>query len=139
MRYKMNYKLFDLLCILGVLMVILAPAALAEEPVAAGVENQEAEPAWFPLLEVGGAIIGIIAVIVTYKNYLGMKGGAVGAGFKFITIAVLSLTAGVIIRGLNEQFELLGGFQGELIFEIFIYIALIAIAYGSKKSYDMMK
>ncbi len=135
----MNYKIFDLLCILGVLMVILAPAALAEEPVAAGGENQQAEPAWFPLLEAGGAIIGIIAVIVTYKNYLGMKGGAVGAGFKFITIAVLSITIGVIVRGLNEQFELLGNFLGEFSFEIFIYIAIIAIAYGSKRSYDLMK
>ena len=131
----MNYKKFDLLCILGVLMVILAPAvSAAEEAVEAG-----GDPAWFPLLELGGAIIGIIAVIVTYKNYMGMKGGAVGAGFKFITIAVLFITAAVVIRGVNEQFELMGDFLGELSFEIFIYIALIAIAYGSKKSYDMMK
>ncbi len=135
MRYKMNYKKFDLLCVLGVLMVILAPAvSAAEEPVAAG-----EEPAWFPILEVVGAIIGIIAIIVTYKNYMGMKGGAVGAGFKFITIAVLFITAAVVIRGLNEQFELMGDFLGELSFEIFIYIALIAIAFGSKKSFDMMK
>ncbi len=131
----MNYKKFDLLCILGVLMVILAPAvSAAEEPVA-----ESGAPAWFPLLEVGGAIIGIIAVIVTYKNYMGMKGGAVGAGFKFITIAVLFITVAVVIRGLNEQFELMGDFLGELSFEIFIYIALIAIAFGSKKSFDMMK
>lgn len=131
----MNYKKFDLLCILGVLMLILAPAvSAAEEPVAA-----DGDPAWFPFLELGGAIIGIIAVIVTYKNYMGMKGGAVGAGFKFITIAVLFITAAVVIRGLNEQFELMGDFLGELSFEIFIYIALIAIAFGSKKSFDMMK
>lgn len=133
----MNNKIVGLLCLLGVL--ILAPVALGEEPVASEGETEEAEPAWFPLLEVGGAIIGIIAVIVTYKNYLGMKGGAVGAGFKFITIAVLTLTVAVIIRGLNEQFELLGSFQGEFIFEIFIYLGLIAIAYGSKISYDLMK
>jgi hypothetical protein len=132
----MKDKVFGLLCILGVL--ILAQVALGEEPVALAGENQE-EPAWFPLLEVGGAIIGIIAVIVTYKNYLGMKGGAVGAGFKFITIAVLSLTAGVIIRGLNEQFGILGSFQGELFFELFIYLGLIAIAFGSKRSFDLMK
>ena len=135
MRYKMNYKKFDLLCLLGVLMVFLAPTvSAAEEPVVAG-----EDPAWFPLLELGGAIIGIIAVIVTYKNYMGMKGGAVGAGFKFITIAVLFITAAVVIRGVNEQFELMGDFLGELSFEIFIYIALIAIALGSKKSFDMMK
>ncbi len=131
----MNYKKIDLLCILGVLMLILAPAvSAAEEPVASG-----GDPAWFPLLELAGAVIGIIAVIVTYKNYIGMKGGAVGAGFKFITIAVLFITAAVVIRGLNEQFELMGDFIGELSFEIFIYIALIAIAYGSKKSFDLMK
>ena len=136
----MNYKKIDLLCILGVLMLILAPAvSAAEEPVVAGGEGQETEPAWFPLLEVVGAIIGIIAIIVTYKNYMGMKGGAVGAGFKFITIAVLFITVAVVIRGLNENFMLMGDFLGELSFEIFIYIALIAIAYGSKKSFDLMK
>ncbi len=135
----MNKKIFDMLCILCVSIVFLAPAALAEETVVSGGESQEAEPAWFPLLEAAGAVIGIIAVAVTYKNYLGMKGGAVGAGFKFITIALLALTVGVIMRGLNEQFDLMGGFQGEFIFEIFIYIALIVIAYGSKISYDMMK
>lgn len=135
----MNNKIVGLLCIIGVLITILAPSVLAEEPVSSAEETEASEPSWFPLLELAGAIIGISAFFITYKNYIAMKGGAVGTGFKFVTIAVLSLTVGVIIRGLNEQFELMGGFEGELIFELFIYIALIVIAYGSKKSYDLMK
>ncbi len=135
----MNNKKVGILCILGVLISILAPAALAEEPVSPAGETNANEPAWFPLLELGGAIIGIVALFIIYKNYVSMKGGAVGTGFKFITIAVLALTAGIIIRGLNENFGLMGEFNAELIFELLIYIALIVIAYGSKKSYDLMK
>ena len=133
----MNNKLVGLLCIFGALIAILAPAALAEASVSPAEEANE--PAWFPFLEAGGAIIGIVALFIIYRNYMSMKGGAVGTGFKFITIAVLALTVGIIIRGLNENFDLIGEFNAELIFELLIYIALIVMAYGSKKSYDLMK
>lgn len=121
-------KILVLLLTVGIFFIGLTPAAAEEEA-----------PAWFPLLEVGGAIIGIIATAITFKNYQGMKGGAVGEGFKFITIAVTLLTLGIIVRGAQEQLGLMSEFMGELVFELFIYIAVIAIAIASKKSYDMMK
>ncbi len=117
--------------VLGLLFTGFLPGAMAEE--------ESSDPAWFPLLEVGGAIIGILASVITFRNYSNMKGGAVGTGFKFVTIALVLLTLGLILRGLNEQFGLMGEFFGEMVFEIFIYVSLIALAFGSKKSYDLMK
>lgn len=117
--------------VLGMLLAGFIPGAMAEE--------EGSEPAWFPLLEAGGAIIGILASVITFRNYSNMKGGAVGTGFKFVTIALVSITLGLILRGLNEQFGLMGEFSGELVFETFIYVSVIAIAIGSKKSYDLMK
>lgn len=125
----MNKKMFVIL--LSIFFITLVPAVSAAE--------EEEEPAWFPLLEAGGAVIGIIASLITLKNYRGMKGGAVGEGFKFITVAIILLTLSIVLRGLQEQIALMSEFMGELIFELFIYIALIIIALGSKRSYDLMK
>lgn len=96
-------------------------------------ESEEEIPAWFPLLELGGVIVGIIVCGVVTKVYLGMKGGAIGEGFSKILVGVIAITAGVAINGINETFELMNEFSAEVVLELCIYVGLVFIGLGSQK------
>ena len=104
-------------------------------PVSLGFADEVGEetPRWFPLLELFGSLIGIITSSILFRIYSATKGGALGAGIRFIMIGVLLLTGGVLFNGLNEMMEFTGGFAAHLILEISTYMALIAIGIGAKK------
>ncbi len=99
-----------ILSILGIVFILMLSITM----VMAAEEGEEEEPAWFPLLEVAGVIIGLVASVYTFKNYKAMKGGAIGESFKFILGALIIITLGIALRGLNEQF----GMTSEIIAEI---------------------
>lgn len=110
-------------------------AAMVMLPVAAVLagEGEEEMPSWFPMLELGGVLLGIVISGIAFSVYQSMKGGMIGEGFGKIFLGILSITMGVAVNGLNEMLGLLSEFGAELTFELFIYFGLILIGFGVKK------
>lgn len=96
-------------------------------------EGEEEMPAWFPMLEAGGVVLGIVISALVVKVYNGMKGGLIGAGFGKILFGVIAITLAIATNGLNEMVGFLSEFGAELTFELFIYAGLIFIGMGVSK------
>ncbi|MDH5326971.1 MAG: hypothetical protein OEZ68_14480 [Gammaproteobacteria bacterium] len=110
------------------LVLLLAPVSL----VLAGEEGEEV-PAWFPMLEMGGVVLGLVISALVVKVYNGLKGGMIGAGFGKILFGVIAITLGIATNGLNELVGFISEFGAELVFELFIYAGLIFIGIGVNK------
>jgi len=96
-------------------------------------EGEEKMPTWFPMLEMGGVILGVIVSTIAVKIYMGMRGGMIGQGFGRILLGIISITLGIAANGMNEIVGMLSEFGAELTFELFIYAGLIFIGAGVMK------
>ena len=116
--------------ILWLLLMCTVPVSFA---VAGEAESGDAVPGWFPMLEVGGVLLGIVISALVVKVYSAMKGGLIGAGFGKILFGVIAITLGIATNGLNELMGFISEFGAELAFELFIYAGLIFIGVGVSK------
>ncbi len=90
-------------------------------------------PDWFPMLEVAGVILGLLISGLAFKVYLGMQGGMIGEGFKFVVLGIISMTVGIGAHGINELSPFISEFGAELTLELAIYLGLMLIGMGVYK------
>ena len=118
----MSRRIIFALVLLGVLLIGLSGIVLAEE--------EEELPIWFKLLEPLGVVIGIIALLVSYKNFKKF-GGILGKSYKYIMGMIVLFIFAFIWRSLIENGLIPENLFAEIVFEAFLYIGVILVAIAS--------
>ncbi len=116
MNSKLTIVLFFVILIAGLSTAVLADA--------------EESPLWFRLLEPLGAIIGIVALIISYKNFKNF-GGVLGKSYTYIMAMLALFILAFIWRSLIEQSLIPENIATEVVFEALLYIGVVLIAVAS--------
>ena len=118
----MSRKLIFVMILLSILFIGLSGIVLAEE--------EEELPIWFKLLEPLGVVIGIIALLISYKNFKKF-GGVLGKSYKYIMGMIVLFIFAFIWRSLIEGGLIPENLFAEIIFEACLYMGVILVAIAS--------
>lgn len=91
-----------------------------------------ADPWWYPLLEIVGSVVSLIALIVILRTGRLLGAGGLWQGYRWLAYAAVAVMVAFIFRAWHEIRDL-EGFQYDLIFELLIYLAVIFVMAASLK------
>ncbi len=128
-RWPMKRNMQRIFYVVALLALSLAPVFAGE----VGEAGEGGSPSWFPMLEVGGSLLGLVISALAFKIYLGMQGGVIGDAFKSLVLGIIAMTFGIAAHGVNELHPIMSDFSAELTLELSIYIGLVMIGIGVSK------